>query len=233
MSEDRSRTGNLPTRGRKTPPSSRLFQIKQLRRLRDCQQVAAICYRIQEAKAQFLLVKTRGGRWTFPKGNTEPGLMHAEAAALEAFEEAGVHGRIEKTSFTQYIQPAARNQRSSAGADDTTVAHLCEVYWQEQPQERDRNPSWFSAEKAKRRLSAGRPKAYAAELARVVDCAMARIEQLQNETSRMADGLGRVHFIDNPRPITGKLKSAVTARKSRRNRPQIDIIPPVRVRPRV
>src|SRR5512135_46693 len=74
-------------------------------RQRGSEQVAAVCYRVGRKGVEFLLVETRGGRWTFPKGGAEPGLTHAQSAALEAFEEAGVHGRIEETAFTQYVRP--------------------------------------------------------------------------------------------------------------------------------
>jgi len=42
-----------------------------------------------------LLVTSRGsGRWLIPKGNIDPGLTPAEAAAREAYEEAGIRGKI-------------------------------------------------------------------------------------------------------------------------------------------
>ena len=79
------------------------MRLSQLRKLCECEQVAAVCYRVKKGSVEFLLVRTRGGgRWTFPKGSTEAGLTHAQAAALEAFEEAGVHGRIEEASFARY-----------------------------------------------------------------------------------------------------------------------------------
>src|SRR5580658_2281666 len=86
-------------------PSNGLVRLSQLRKLCECEQVAAVCYRWRGDSIEFLLVRTRsGGRWTFPKGSAEPGLTHAQAAALEAFEEAGVHGRIEETSFATYVR---------------------------------------------------------------------------------------------------------------------------------
>src|ERR1700733_5655545 len=73
------------------------------------QQVAAICYRTGTRGIEFLLVRTRGGRWIFPKGGVEAGLRQAQSAALEAFEEAGVHGRIEEMPFARYrLANAAR-----------------------------------------------------------------------------------------------------------------------------
>src|ERR1700683_5471211 len=85
-------------------PLAPLVRLSQLRKLCECEQVAAVCYRVRGDGIEFLLVRTRGGgRWQFPKGSAEPGLTHAQAAALEAFEEAGVHGRVEETSFVTYV----------------------------------------------------------------------------------------------------------------------------------
>src|SRR5450432_3466284 len=122
-------------------PSLKVFRLSHLRKLRSCEQVAAICYRVRSSGIEFLLVRTRGGRWIFPKGSTEPGLTHAQAAALEAFEEAGVHGRIEEASFARYACGARYIH-----------AHLCEVLGLDPPQEFGRNPTWFSAGRAKRHL---------------------------------------------------------------------------------
>jgi 8-oxo-dGTP pyrophosphatase MutT (NUDIX family) len=162
-------------------PPVKFLQLSQLRRLRGCEQVAAVCYRIRARGIEFLLVRTNSEHWTFPKGSTEPGLTHAQAAALEAFEEAGVHGRIEEASFTQYVRRKGANTRTARSAEKELVvsAHLCEVTRLCQPQEPNRDPTWFSAEKAKRRLGEGRPPDFAAELARVVDRAVARIQQLR------------------------------------------------------
>src|SRR5271167_2305330 len=123
-------------------PSVEVLQSSRLSRGR--QQVAALCYRIRKRGLEFLLVQTRGGRWIFPKGGVEPGFTHAQSAALEAFEEAGVHGRMEALPFARYFRqrldatatkkgtrPAAR----SAQPEVAVTAHLCEVSRLDPPQE--------------------------------------------------------------------------------------------------
>jgi len=159
--------------------TTKFFQLSQLRRLRKCEQVAAVCYQIRGGRIDFLLVRTNSGHWTFPKGSTEPGLTHAQAAALEAFEEAGVHGRIEEASFIQYVRLKNANGRGKSEKDLTVSAHLCEVTRLCQPQEPNRDPTWFPVEKAKRRLREDRSPEFAAQLSRVVDRAVARIQQLR------------------------------------------------------
>jgi 8-oxo-dGTP pyrophosphatase MutT (NUDIX family) len=127
-------------------PSAKVLRapVRQKRR----QQVAAVCYRIGRRGVEFLLVQTRGARWIFPKGGAEPGVTLAQSAALEAFEEAGVHGRIEEIPFARYF----RSTPDSGDAEAAIAAYLCEVTRREAPQEANRNPTWFSAEKAKQRL---------------------------------------------------------------------------------
>ncbi len=178
--------------------SSKFFRVSHLRKLRDTEQVAAVCYRVGKNGIEFLLVKTRSGRWTFPKGSTEPGLTHAQAAALEAFEEAGVHGRIQEDSFTRYARRGSSSKRMI-----TVNAHLCEVSRLEAPQERNRDRTWFSPEQAKRSLREERGSTYGAELARVVDRAVRRIEQVRGRP-RVIDAIQKITFIDDARVIPGK-----------------------------
>ena len=163
----------------RTQSSAKVFRLAHLRKLCRCEQVAAVCYRVRGDGVEFLLVQTRGGRWTFPKGGAEPGLTHAQAAALEAFEEAGVHGRMEEAAFAQYVRRKA-GEGKRAPAQVTVSAHLCEVSRLDPPQESNRNRTWLSAEKAKLRLRADRAPECGAELARVVDRAVARVQRLRS-----------------------------------------------------
>jgi 8-oxo-dGTP pyrophosphatase MutT (NUDIX family) len=181
-------------------------------KLRLRQQVAAICYRQGKSGVEFLLVKTKSGRWIFPKGGVEPGLTHAQSAAIEAVEEAGVHGRIEELSFARYKHLKAGDD----GHQHPEVrAHLCEVTLLESPKEPDRCPTWFSTEKAKQRLRKRRTAEFAAELQGVVDRATQRIQRIhgngkggvvippfsQRSTSPQfgkTDALQKVHFEATP-----------------------------------
>lgn len=172
--------------------SGRFVRPSELRKLCECDQVAAVCYRVHNGDVEFLLVRTRGGkRWTFPKGSAEPGLTHAQAAALEAFEEAGVHGRIEEASFASYRRKLSdgENRASRSGERGVAVnAYLCEVSRLSPPQEFKRDRTWFSAEDACRRLRVGRKNDDGAVFVRVVDRAVARIRQLR----------GRIGMVDRP-----------------------------------
>jgi len=191
--------------------SANFLSASELRKLRGSEQVAAVCYRIGRSGIEFLLVQTRNGRWTFPKGGVEPGLTHAQTAALEAFEEAGVHGRMEHASFARYVR------RKGGAAEVVVHAHLCEVLRLGPPQESNRTPTWFSPEKARRRLQENRTSGSAGEIARVVDCAVARIQRVGAGNSTSIDRLQKVQFeaVDDAGGY-GRLLEATFAQYTRR-----------------
>lgn len=57
-------------------------------------QFAALCYRVVKDRPQVLLITSRDtGRWVVPKGWPMDGKTPAQAAGVEAWEEAGVEGR--------------------------------------------------------------------------------------------------------------------------------------------
>lgn len=69
-----------------------------------CQQVAALCYRHDKIGGpEVLLITTRETkRWSIPKGWLIKGLESYEAAEREAWEEAGVRGKVQKKVFGHY-----------------------------------------------------------------------------------------------------------------------------------
>lgn len=72
-----------------------IFNILSGRKPTAFVQVAALCLRPTKAGPEVLLVKTlRTGGWVIPKGWPMPGKTLAEAAACEAWEEAGATGNI-------------------------------------------------------------------------------------------------------------------------------------------
>ncbi|MCF1465388.1 NTP pyrophosphohydrolase [Agrobacterium vitis] len=68
------------------------------------QQFAALCYRETEAGLlEVLLITSRDtGRWVIPKGWPMGSKKSHLVAQREAYEEAGVKGKIAKTSFGSY-----------------------------------------------------------------------------------------------------------------------------------
>ena len=66
-------------------------------------QVAALPYRMTSGELEILLITSReSGRWLIPKGWEMKNHSGPQAAAVEAFEEAGLRGIIAKTPFGAY-----------------------------------------------------------------------------------------------------------------------------------
>lgn len=70
-------------------------------------QFGSIPWRLHDGKVEILLVTSRGtGRWILPKGWPMHGETPAEAAATEAWEEAGVTGKPSDVAagFYSYVK---------------------------------------------------------------------------------------------------------------------------------
>lgn len=66
-------------------------------------QVAALCRREHEGVGQVLLLSSlNSGRWILPKGWPMNGRHLSEAALIEAWEEAGVRGRVDPEPIGSY-----------------------------------------------------------------------------------------------------------------------------------
>lgn len=66
-------------------------------------QHAALPYRMTDNGLQVLLVTSRDTRrWIIPKGWSKKGVEPHEMASIEAFEEAGVRGKVKKKPIGEY-----------------------------------------------------------------------------------------------------------------------------------
>jgi len=131
-----------------------------------------------------LAVNTNGGgKWTFPKGAPEPSMSHSQAAEREAWEEAGVRGHIEPRHFHLYLHSKGVFWKPPGVREYVVKAFLMEVDEMLPSHEPERNPTWFSAEEARKVLAKGREVKYARELQALVDRAL---EHLQADKSATA-----------------------------------------------
>jgi 8-oxo-dGTP pyrophosphatase MutT (NUDIX family) len=148
-------------------------------------QVGAVCYRWRGASIEFLLVNTNGGgKWTFPKGDPEPSLSHSQAAEREAWEEAGVQGRIEPRHFHLYLHSKGVFWKPPGVREYVIKAFLLEVEQAVKPPEPQRNPTWFAPEEAKKTLAKGREVKYAREMQAVIDRALEEISAARATVAR-------------------------------------------------
>ena len=111
-------------------------------------QFAALPYRVNRSGPQILLITTRGtGKWSIPKGWPKKGRKPRAAAAVEAFEEAGVIGKIGRRSVGSFKH---RKSIGSQTYDCTVEVFPLEVRrklkrW---PECRERKRRWFRSKKA-------------------------------------------------------------------------------------
>ncbi len=66
-------------------------------------QIGALCYKITDKDLKFLLITSRRSkRWIIPKGWKVEKMSNRKSVALEAWEEAGVQGRVSDRSIGTY-----------------------------------------------------------------------------------------------------------------------------------
>jgi 8-oxo-dGTP pyrophosphatase MutT (NUDIX family) len=78
-------------------------------------EVAALPYRVDpDGNIEVMLVSARGRQvWAPPKGNLLPDLRPCEAAAREAFEEAGVIGSVSTQPIGHYVCTKSKSNGAS------------------------------------------------------------------------------------------------------------------------
>lgn len=108
-------------------------------------QTAALCWRTGAQGPEVLLVKTlRRGHWIVPKGWPMPGKSLAEAAATEAWEEAGVKGNVCTESVGAFtytkIKKTGLPVQCSPHVFLLEVGELSDAY----PEARKRTRRWFT-----------------------------------------------------------------------------------------
>lgn len=70
-------------------------------------QSGIIPYRLRDGQIEVLLITSNTrGRWIIPKGNVEPDLSSRDSARKEAYEEAGVRGRVNPVPLGSYQHDA-------------------------------------------------------------------------------------------------------------------------------
>lgn len=112
-------------------------------------QFAALCYRKRKDETQILLVTSRGtGRWILPKGWPMDGMTPAGAAEQEAWEEAGVSGKLKNICVGLYSSVKLLDDGLEApcvvAVFPLKVTSLADDF----PEAGERRRKWFSPKKA-------------------------------------------------------------------------------------
>ncbi len=121
-------------------------------------QCAALCWRRQKGgEVEILLVTSREtGRWVIPKGWPVKGLSESGSAAQEAFEEAGVEGRLTPAALGTYAYGKVLDRSVKieiALPCQVSVFALEVLKTREKFPERDeRRRKWFTRERAADRV---------------------------------------------------------------------------------
>jgi 8-oxo-dGTP pyrophosphatase MutT (NUDIX family) len=122
----------------------RLFGIDS-----DAVQVAALPWRQSRSGIEIMLVTSRGtGRWIIPKGWSERGELRNEAAAREAWEEAGIAGvtppRVIGTYDYDKVLRSGTLRRCHVEVFAMEVRRVDDVW----PEMCERDRRWFTLDKA-------------------------------------------------------------------------------------
>jgi 8-oxo-dGTP pyrophosphatase MutT (NUDIX family) len=104
--------------------------------------------RDRDREMEILLITSRETRrWVVPRGNPIPGLRNYEAAAQEAYEEAGIRGAVDTEAVGTYRYDKRRN-----GASVPALVELFRMAVAEEaaewPEKHERERRWFQAEAA-------------------------------------------------------------------------------------
>ncbi|MBV0912666.1 NUDIX hydrolase [Anianabacter salinae] len=114
-------------------------------------QFGAVCYRMRKDKTEVLLVTSRTTeRWITPKGWPVEGATPSDAAATEAWEEAGAIGKVSTLclGIYSYIKlaeaPDETDMPCVVALFPFKVTELADDY----PEAKDRRRRWCSPQKA-------------------------------------------------------------------------------------
>lgn len=109
-------------------------------------QVAALPYRDgPDGAPEVLLITSRGtGRWVIPKGNPIRGLDSHQAAAHEAFEEAGISGIACAAALGKYGYDKIRRDGSARAAVVEVFPLAVLSRFDIWPEQHERDTRWFS-----------------------------------------------------------------------------------------
>lgn len=119
------------------------------RHRRKGKQFAALPYTEQNGEMLVMLVTSRRTcRWVLPKGWAEKNLSGPELAAKEAFEEAGLVGKVAAQSVGSYTYPKRLPGGQLLGCKVKVFAMRVEHTLEDWPERHQRERKWFTLAQA-------------------------------------------------------------------------------------
>jgi 8-oxo-dGTP pyrophosphatase MutT (NUDIX family) len=119
-------------------------------------QVAALCWRISPKRGSvpevLIITSLNAKRWILPKGWLEPELSAAENAAREAFEEAGVIGKINPQPIGSYHYLKDRKDGGGIPCSVMVFALAVTRQFDDWPEKNLRKLAWLPVEQAAARV---------------------------------------------------------------------------------
>lgn len=117
-------------------------------------QYGALCWRLHRGKVEVLLITSRDtGRWVIPKGWPMKGMTPSQAAAREAWEEAGVQGVAEAVQLGSFTYDKVMAPKPPVPCAVEVFPLRVKEMKSRFPERKQRRRKWFAAEKAARKVA--------------------------------------------------------------------------------
>jgi 8-oxo-dGTP pyrophosphatase MutT (NUDIX family) len=95
-----------------------------------------------------LITSRDTGRWVIPKGWQMAGKSDCDAAAIEAWEEAGVEGTVDSTALGAFCYDKLYADKPALPCEVTVFALRVLKLQPKFPEQKQRRRKWFSVKKA-------------------------------------------------------------------------------------
>ena len=113
------------------------------------QQIAALCYRQHKGRVEVLLITTRNTkRWIIPKGWPGSKRTAAKTASIEAYEEAGIIGKVANQPLGEYLSHKGLGNGFTVRTNVIVFPLKVSEQVEEFPERGERQHRWLSPEKA-------------------------------------------------------------------------------------
>jgi 8-oxo-dGTP pyrophosphatase MutT (NUDIX family) len=143
-------------------------------------QSGALPWRLKRSKKKpevLLVTGRRSGRWMIPKGWPMPGKSLADSAAREAFEEAGIKGRIEPIPIGSFRHVKQHLLFGTIEVDIFVHTLAVERELGNWPEKGERSRRWFAVDEAAERVDSDELKLLIVEFGRSLKMQKAAAKQ--------------------------------------------------------